>query len=262
MKRVIATFSGRAYDPTTKLTVERAPVMGADQVMVFDDKWLIGTGYTTVNKWLFDATSRIQDEPTVYKHGFGWCSWKAFVILSAWDRVQDGDVVMYLDGDTFPVAPFGQLFDACDRAGGVFIFEEVASNLRFTKAECMLVMGLPIEDGTHACGRFSLWQKGSFLARQILAEWWAYSINPYCTLWGRSTLVKDPPEYYRNSTEQSVLTNLAHKYNIPLHRTPDQFGAPQPGVPCKDLDLYPQVFEQKWCAGDRTDLSGSSYRNL
>ena len=264
MRKILVTFSGKCYDNTTSLIVDRGPRMGADDVWVFDDKWLIDSGYVERNRWLFDAKSQIQNTGPWHQHGFGWCSWKGFLILSAFDRLQDGDIVLYLDADTYPIAPFGQLFDACNADGGVLLFEETCSNLRYTKADCMLAMGLTVEDGRHACGRFSLWQKGPFFPRQLLAEWWAYSINPRCTLWDSSILQKDPPEYHRNSTEQSVLSNLARKYSIPLHRGPDQFGSPiQADDNGKDEVLYPnQLFEQLGTTGNRDDLSGSSFRNL
>lgn len=262
MKKVLCVFSGAAYNPTTKLIVERAPQMGVDEVLIYDERDLVKSGFRQVNSWLFEAKSQIQNQGPWYQHGHGWCSWKSHVIQSAWDRMNDGDICMYLDADCVPLAPFGQLFDCCVREGGVMLFEEQASNLRFTKAGCRLVMGLPEEEGPHACGRFSLWQKGSFIARQMLNEWWAFSIHRECQLWDASRLCADPPEYYRHSTEQSVLSNLAIKYSIPLHRAPDAGGFPvQPGA--KDAELYPaQLFEQVWCAGDRNDLSGSSYRNI
>lgn len=262
MKKVLATFSGKAFDESTKLISERAIPMGADELLVFDDSWLIGSGYYQTNKWLFEAKSRILDQGPEVQHGFAWCSWKAFIVLSAWDRMEKGDVCLYLDADTVPIAPFGQLFDQCSAEGGVMLFEEKCRTIRYTKAECFMVMGLPVTDTNMACGRFSMWQKGSFLARQMLAEWWAYSINPHCTLWGKSTLCQDQPEYERNSTEQSVLSNLAVKYHIPLHRGPDLWGEPQDGE-TKDVDLYPHsLFEQLWQRGDRRDVSGSAYRNV
>lgn len=267
MKKIVAVFSGRAYDETTWLTVERGPQMGADEVVVFDDRWLIDQGFRDANRWLYDATPTpllIQGDPQNHPHGFGfgWCAWKAFIVLSAFDRLQGGDVVLYMDADTYPVAPFGQLFDACSRAGGMFVFAEAgASSLRFTKADCFRAMGLPIQETTHACGRCSLWQKGPFLTRQVLTEWWAYSVNPRCMFWDKSILGPDQPEYHRNSTEQSVLTNLALKYSIPLHRTPDQFGGAPPAADAPDADLYGQVFEQRYCTGNRLDLGGSSFFN-
>ena len=272
MKNVLCVFSGKAYDATTRQIVERAPKMGVDEVLIYDERDLVKSGFREVNDWLFAATSRIHGEGTrgaVYQHGHGWCSWKSHIIQMAMDRYNPGDVIMYLDADCIPLAPFGQLFDECAYERGVFLFEEQASNLRFTKRGCRLVMGIPDGDGPHACGRFSLWQKGSFLARQILNEWWAYSINRECQLWDGSRLADlggnacgDPPEYFRHSTEQSVLSNLAIKYKLPLHRAPDAGGFPvKPGD--KDADLYPvQLFEQKWCEGDRSDVSGSSYRNI
>lgn len=253
MRKILVTFGGRAYDASIAVTIERAPRLGVDDVWVYDDKWLIDSGYVAVNKWLYDA------EP---KFGFGYCSWKAFVVASALDRLACGDVVFYVDADTYPLdKPVGQLFDACAAAGGVFLFEEQGcSNLHYTKADCMVAMGLPIAECTIAAGRFSLWQKGPFLARQMLAEWWAYSVNPRCMLWDRSVIVPDQPEFARHTTEQSVLTNLARKYGIPLHRTPDQNGSI--GLYAADDALYAQVFEQKWCTGNRADLSGSRYRNI
>lgn len=254
------TFGGKAYDSTIEIIVRHCPQFGADRVLVLDDKWLIETGYVARNKWLYENVTDAHG--TDYNHGFGWNSWKSFVIQTAMDRCENGDVVLYTDADTFPIAPYGALFDACRRECGVYLFEEPGcSTLRFTKADCFLAMGLPIEECPHACGRFSLWQKGSFLARQMLNEWWAYSVNPRCMRWDRSILQEDQPEYYRNSTEQSVLTNLAKKYGVPLHRSPDQCGADRASH-TKDWDVYPQVFEQRYCTGDRGDVSGSAFRNM
>lgn len=257
MKNVLVTFSGKAYDEATGLIVERGLTMGADEVMVFDDRWLIDTGYVAMHPWLY------QPEPSFSSganFGFGYCSWKAFVILSAMDKLQDGDVVLYTDADTYPVNQFWQLFERCRQAGGVFLFtEHGCSTLRFTKGDCFLAMGMPIKESVHGCGRFSLWQKGPLLSRQMLTEWWAYSVNPRCMLWDKSILQPDQPEFYRNSTEQSVLTNLGVKYGVPFHRNPDQGGVDQQGLPGDD---YPQLFEQKYCTGDRADVSGSSHRGV
>src|ERR1017187_70140 len=250
MRKILVTFGGKAYDERIKVTVERAPTLGADAVWVFDDKWLLTTGFVDHNRFLYDANP---------KFGFGYCGWKAFVIQSALDRLENGDVVFYVDADTFPIGkPFGQVFDACDKAGGVFLFaEQGCSSLHYTKKDCFLAMGVPLEDGEIAAGRFSLWQKGPFLPKQMLAEWWAYSVNPRCMLWDHSILAPDHPEFARHCTEQSVLTLLKQKYQIPLHRTPDQWGSVD-----KDYDLYPQILEQKWAEGDRSDVSGSQYRNI
>lgn len=263
MKRIIATFGGHAYDERTQRTYEYCNFYahgGPYELMVFDDRWLIDSCYVDVNRWLFDAWSPANvDNPTMVQHGFGWCSWKAFVIMSAFDRCERGDVVLYMDGDCYPVGRLDPLFERCDAEGGVLLFDENCSSLRFTKGDCFRAMGMPIQESPHACGRFSLWQKGPFLPRQMLAEWWAYSINPRCTLWDRSILGPDQPEYFRNSTEQSVLSNLAAKYRIPLHRAPDQGGWPNPE---RRDDWYDQLFVQEFVEADKSDKSGSRFRNV
>ena len=250
MRKIVLTFSGAAYDPMTRITAETATSLGADECWVLDDKWLLSTGYVEANRFLYEA------DPTF---GFGSCSWKSFCISTAMDHLQDGDCVFYWDGDTHPIgANFSKVFDACDKAGGVFLFaEQGCSTLRFTKKDCFLAMGIPIADSEIAAGRFSVWQKGSFLAKQMLAEWWAYSVNPRCMLWDHSILAPDHPEFARHTTEQSVLSLLAQKYKVPLHRTPDQWGS----IP-QDYDIYPQVLLQVGCTGDRSNLSGSAYRNI
>jgi hypothetical protein len=257
MRKILVTFGGKAYDTQTAITVREAPKLGADEVWVFDDKWLLETGFCRYSPFLYDAEPKRHEGHS--KFGFGYCGWKAFVISSALERLKDNDVVFYVDADTHPIGnPFGQVFDACAKAGGVFLFEEQGcSTLRFTKRDCWTAMGLPLKESIIAAGRFSLWQKGSFLAKQMLAEWWTYSINPRCMLWDSSILTPDHPEFARHTTEQSVLSLLAQKYDIPLHRTPDQWGS----VP-KDYELYQQILLQVGATGNREDVSGSVYRNF
>lgn len=250
MRKVMVTFSGAAYNDTTRFIAERATSLGADDCWVFDDRYLLNTGFVDRNRFLYDA------EP---KFGFGFCGWKAAIISDALDHLEDGDVVFYTDADCYPIgADFSKVFDACGKAGGVFLFaEQGCSMLRFTKKDCYLAMGQPLADGEIAAGRFSVWQKGPFLPKQMLAEWWAYSVNPRCMLWDHSILSADHPEFARHTTEQSVLSVLAKKYSVLLHRTPDQNGS----IP-QDYDIYPQILLQVGCTGNRADLSGSAYRNI
>lgn len=254
MKRIYITFSGKAYDATTKRIVEDAPKFGVDEVRVYDDRWLIETGFRAYNMWLFETAKRF---------GFGWCSWKSFVIQQALMGQDSSAVVLYTDADTYPIADLSPIFDGCRNSKeGMFLFEaQGCPNDRFTRRDCFIAMGMddPKYSGlSHACGRFQLFRP-TFLAAQFLAEWWAYSVNPMCQTVTLSKYGKDAEIYHRHSNEQSVLTLLAHKYGIPLHREACQFGWPATTHP---EDTYPQLFHQEYCTGDRNDLSGSSYRNV
>src|SRR5687767_14722007 len=121
MKRVLITFGGSAYDELTAKTVENAPKMGADQVLVYDDLWLSKTDFfkSAEFQWLY--THRGVGNPGGGR-GFGWFSWKPYIIRHALDRVNKGDIVMFLDGDTYPIHDFSVLFDECIKNHGHLAF--------------------------------------------------------------------------------------------------------------------------------------------
>jgi len=117
VKRVLITFGGAKYDKTVKEIVEHAPKMGADSVWVYDEQWLMQTEFYRLNHWLWEGRGICKDR------GFGWWCWKPFVILDALDRLEIGDVVLFIDADTFPIHDFSMLYDECARAGGAMLFE-------------------------------------------------------------------------------------------------------------------------------------------
>ncbi len=261
MKRIYITFGGKAYDETTERIVDDAPKFGVDEVKVYDDRWLIeNTKFLEMNSWLF-GTGVKPAQPEL-KFGFGWCSWKPLIILDALKGLIAGDVVLYTDADTYPIADLTPIFDGCrDSKEGIFLFESQGClNGRFTRGDCAMAMCLELHPGRiMGCGRFSLFRAGSFYAQQFLTEWWAYSVNPHCQRVAPSVHSFDDSNYYRHSNEQSILTMLGYKYNLPFHREACQAGWPNTTKP---EDTYPQLFVQEWCGGDRTDLSGSRFRNV
>jgi hypothetical protein len=63
-------------------------------------------------------------------------------------------------------------------------------------------------------------------ARSIafLEEWLAYATNLTATTFADSVLAPEYPDCVQHRAEQAILTNLAHKYNLPLHREADEAG--------------------------------------
>jgi hypothetical protein len=254
MRKVCCTFGGKAYDAQIGRTWDIHKMVGLDDVLVFDDAWLLKHPFYELNRWIFEREPR---------NHMGHCCWKPLIILETMKELNDGDVVLYLDGDTAPIADLTPLFDIAAREKLVLFESQGNDNLRFTKRECFkTILGREPFTSQHACGRFQLFTVGDWRSLQILMEWQAYMLNPLCQFDEPSSTMTDQPEFFRNSADQSVLSMLAIKYNIPLHREACQFGFPiqpncgQPG------DDYPQLFEQVWCDGDRNDLSGSVYRNV
>lgn len=249
---LLITFGGAAYDSIISKTSQWCHEYGHGQAYwVYDDRWLLGHDFYRLNRWLWETNAT---------HGFGFCSWKTLILMDALSKLAPGDKVLYLDADTYPISDFRLLFDM----PFPLMFEaQGCANDMFIRRDCFIAMGMDREDahaGQHACGRFVGFEKGPWITQQILSEWLAYSINPMCTTHrGESKYGPELPRFMRNSAEQSVLTLLAIKYGIPLHREACQNGAIGQGLPS---DTYPQLFFQEWREGDTSNLSGSQFFNV
>lgn len=235
MRKVYVTFSGAPYAETTRLIVERGRELGADDVQVYDDRWLLRQEFYRLNRWLWDHP---------HKRGFGWYAWKPFIIWDALSKLTDGDVVLYTDADTVPIAPFGMLFDRCVADGGMMLFaSENHRQSEWCKRDCFIAMGQNDQKYRQmpaGVARFTLFQKGPWRPSQFLMEWLTYSVNRRCTTFDVSVLGMEYPGFMEHRAEQAILTNLAHKYGVTLYREACQAG----NSIDRDRDLYGQLFAQ------------------
>lgn len=254
MKKVYVTFGGRAYDPSIALTIQNQSIAKVDEVRVYDDAWLLASDFYRVNQWIFERKPQ---------NHLGHCCWKPYILMDTMLRLNPGDVALYVDGDTHPINDLTPLFEIAQREKVVLFEATGCDNMRFTKAECFrTILQKPPFHSQHACGRFQLFTAWDWFSIQLLMEWQAYMLNPLCQFDEGSTTMSDHEEFFRNSADQSVLSMLALKYKIPLHREACQYGWPaHPGIG-QPGDTYPQLFHQEWATGDRNDVSGSKWRNV
>lgn len=260
MSRLIyITFSGAAYDVTTEQIARRAPECGADEVRVYDDAWLMGTEFYRVNKWLWELPGM---------RGFGWFCWKPFILLHTLDRCESGDVVLFTDGDTFPVSDLRPLRERCIADGGAMVFAaQGCGNRQWVKRDCWDVMAAREirpgrrrvdTDSPHAVARFMLFQNGPWHVRQFLMEWLTYCVNPLATTFDPSVQT-EASGFEQHRTEQAIYSLLCHKYGYNLYREACQFGnaALANGVD----NWYPQTFTQIGCTS-KGGMEGSWWRNV
>ena len=266
MRRIYCTFSGRQYDETTQRIVEDAPKFGVDEVRIYDDRWLLGTEFYKVNRWIFDLRSRNEHR------GFGWYSFKPYVILQEMERalidgaVIDGDppgtdtIVLWTDADTYPIADLTPLYEQCRKDGGIMLFAaEGCVQGAWTKRSCMKAMACDTDGyrrSQHAVGRFMLFEAGNYRAKQFLMEWQTYLLNPACI--GLEPSPDEYPEYVEHRSDQSILGNLAHKYGLKLYREADGFGDGSQ----RDREIFGTVFKQIGQYDKPKSMEGSRYRNV
>ncbi len=250
---VLITFGGAQFDEATRAIVERGPKLGADRVIVYDDRWLVDQAFYRQNAWLWQHH---------HKRGFGWYAWKPYVIWQTLQTIHDGDVVMFLDADTEPIAPFGMLFERCRADGGIMLFaSENHRQYEWCKRDCYLAMGQEIDRSAPAgVARFALFQKGPWKATQFLMEWITYCVNPTATTFDPSWIANEVPGFVEHRTEQAIMTNLAHKYGLKLYREACAAG----DGTLRDRDLYGQLFRQLELNPTKVteEVLGSAYRNV
>lgn len=269
---VVATFSGAKYHDTTARIVADSPRFGADRVMVYDDFWLLKhrPEFCDRTSWFFRRANGGEGRP----RGVCWFCFKPLVVLDAFRRLSPGDMLLWLDADTYPVAPLAPLFDRCRADGGKMLFNVLGCKNRwYTKRDAFTLMGLDGPDGppeayleTFQCvARFMLFERGgAFPAEAFLGEWLGFTANPLVNTFEPSILGRpDDPGFIQNRCEQSVLTNLAVKYGCRLYREACGFG----NGGKEDWGVYPQTFEQVGShsyrpgyAGDESE--GSAFRNV
>lgn len=257
MRKIYINFGGRSYDGTAKFIDRDAVKFGADEVWHYDDLWLTQTDFYKSNQWLWNHHGDMQDR----KRGFGWFAWKPFIIMDALSRLQDGDIVMFTDADTYPVADFSVLYDECAKIGGAMLFEAQGCQTNwYTKRDCFIVMGQNTEEyqiRKAGVARFMLFQKGPWKPYQFLCEWLTYCLNPLAQTFDTSVLGPEPNEFIEHRTEQAIMTLLGLKYGYKFYREACQFGDGHEA----DRDLYQTLFHQHYCSEAKT-LEGSRFRNM
>jgi len=278
MKRVLITFTGSAYDAHTQQVCDTYKKFGATDFWIYDEPWLIESGFVAQNRWLWEHRGLGNDRGW---RGYGWFSWKPFIIRDALARLDAGDMVLYLDADTVPIADFSVLYDLCHQDGGHLAFMATGTthalcNRQWVKRECFQCMGLDEEqfwNGPSAVCRFMVFEKdangiaeeflGSGMTQQFLDEWQRHCLDHNCQTFDNDPAIQlpgpvgDGPEYgfREHRTEQAIYSLLCQKYGRRLYREACAFGNQCP----QDWVWYPQLFVQHGSHGPHS-LKGSRFR--
>ena len=94
------------HSSASRLTAKR--LGGVADVWIYDEPWLMQQPFVARKSWAWKHPGHNGS-----KFGFGWYIWKPYVIRHAMARLEPGDVLLYTDADTYPIADFRMLFDAC-----------------------------------------------------------------------------------------------------------------------------------------------------
>lgn len=269
MRKVYITFTGSAYDDQTRRVVEDAQILGADDLWIYDEPWLIQGGFKRTNQWLWDH--RGLKNPGGGR-GYGWFSWKPYVIRDALDRLRPGDQVLYVDADTNPVHDFSVLFDLCRKENGHLAFmatgrEHALCNRQWCKRECFQCMGMDREvywNSPAAVCRFMVFEKGAPTVDEFIDEWQRHCLCRQCQTFDNDPKIQLPgvpsgdgphAAFREHRTEQAIYSLLCQRYKRRLYREACEFG----NFCQQDWEYYPQLFHQLGEHGPQSER-GSAFR--
>lgn len=180
----------------------------------------------------YNKYKHILDQP----RGAGYWLWCPFLIYKTLKNLNDGDILIYADAGTIFVNSPIPLLKLCLKEN-ILLFTNSEPNIKWNKRECLIDMKCDSKEYFYAHQvptGFQVYVNNKE-TRKFIKEWLYYCCQP--------KLIDDStgpyPEYslfIEHRHHQSILTNLAIRYDIPLYRDPSQGGN----------HLKPLKFRKRW----------------
>lgn len=217
MKIILTNLSNYLYESSRTRLNESAKRFGIIEINSYDFEDIKKTQFYFDNK-------EILDQP----RGIGYWLWKPYIVLETMKKLSDGDIVIYSDSGIEITENPEPLLHICKNLQPVVLFANGnLVNFTWTKRDCFILMDCDKEKFWYSpqCdAAFSLFRKSDTSIR-FLNDWLQYSadkriITDIPNTCGKKNLIG----YYEHRWDQSVLSLLAMKYNIPLYRMPTQYG--------------------------------------
>jgi len=213
MKIHLCVYSNGKYEVPRKALVNLAESFGIfESILEYDREWLEKTDFYLEN---FD----ILNDPE--SKGDGWCLWKPYIISESMKKLNEGEVLLYMDSsDTF----FGDIekfLNGYFRTGDILLTKGGFSNSAYTRRDTFFYMG---------CDKPKYWNSPQVEAGIIglkknknsldfLSEYLKFCKDPRIIKGGKNQCGLDNfSNYVDHRYDQSVLSLLSIKFEI----TPSQ----------------------------------------
>jgi hypothetical protein len=195
-------------------------------------------GYT--GDWFLTTEYGKQIQKSIPKpRGFFYWAWKPYIILTALNEFSE---VLYTDAAVLCVSNPKVLFDLLeDNSAAVFEHgNKELINQCWTKRDTFQIMGCDTKEyhqGVQLTATFNLW-KNTPETILFLEQWLKYCTNP-SALTDIPSKAPNLPGFNDGRHDQSILSILSQKFNLPRFRDPSQWGNEDQSF---TNSPYPQVF--------------------
>lgn len=217
MKAVLVNLSNQVYAASRNRLNESAAKYGIENIRSWDFEEIKQTPF-------YNQHQTILDQP----RGMGYWLWKPYILLEALNGLSDGDIVIYSDSGIEIIASLDPLLRICREEQPILLFGNGNFiNAAWTKRDCFILMDCDQESfwqGPQCDAAFLLMRKSPFTLK-FLKEWLQFAGDERIITDKPNTAGKrDLPDFVEHRHDQSILSLLAQKYQLPLFRTPTQFG--------------------------------------
>ncbi|MFE4041437.1 hypothetical protein [Priestia sp. YIM B13489] len=184
----------------------------------------IDTEFYTKNKLILDI-----------KRGNGLWLWKPYFILKVMQEANEGDVVFYCDSGAFFIRRIDSLISNIDKESDIWVSDVPLLEKNFTKYDCFRHMDC-LEDiykNTNQIQGTFFMAINSERSRSFVRKWLNYCQDKKVLCSGDVGQIENNKELIAHREDQSILSLLCKKENIPAHLDPSQRGK------------YPKWYENK-----------------
>lgn len=213
----LITLSNDLYKESREKLVQSAYAFGIENVVSYDFEYVKQSSFYKQNEIILSN-----------KKFMGYWLWKPFIISESINKLDENDILIYIDAGSEIISSLAPLIEICNNESDIIVCGNANDlNIAWTKRDCFVFMECDTERywySSHCDASFMMFRKTS-RSLEFIAQWLAYGTNPnIITNLPNASGLPNLPEYIDHRYDQSILSILAEKFEIPLRRVPSQFG--------------------------------------
>ncbi|RCR67628.1 hypothetical protein [Larkinella punicea] len=218
IKKILISYSNKKYSISQKRLLKSAKrKYGITNHIKYNEKWLKKKKFYNENTFILSQS-----------RGAGYMIWKPFIILETLNKVSPLDYIIYADSDMVFMKSIEPLFKICSDNNGLMIFDNSThKNSTWTKRDCFILMDADKEeyyDNYQCMSGFIVLQKRDWVIH-LMTEWLEYARDYRNSTDSENELgYPNLLDFIEHRHDQSILSILYKKYNLPLFRDPTQYG--------------------------------------
>jgi hypothetical protein len=217
----LIVYADHVHATNRKRVAASARKYGFSQVHEFGRRDLKADGFAEKNRHILK-----------FARGGGYCLWKPYVISRVMAAAEEGDLLLYCDAGVDLVSDPRSFVEEVCRTQDIVLFDNQGrKNAIWTRRDAFVLMNADEPkywEGEQANAAISIY-RNTAAARAFVAEWLAACedsriITDAPNVCGRPNL----PGFIDHRYDQSVLSILARKHELMLHRAPLHEGSTLP----------------------------------